>query len=65
MKVQDFGLVCTSKKNGKKLPNSKCKVVKDMVVLEDVGVGENGAKTFVVRKYSPTHPRFKMWRKCL
>jgi len=40
-------------------------VVKDKVVLEDVGVGENGTKTFVVQKYYPTHPRSKLWRKCL
>jgi hypothetical protein len=27
------------------------------VVLEDVGVGKNGAKTWITQKYSPTHLR--------
>jgi hypothetical protein len=26
-----------------------------------MGVGENGAKTWITQKYSPTHQRAKMW----
>ncbi len=33
------------------------------VVLEDMGVGENGAKTQVVWKYSFTHPKTKLQKK--
>jgi hypothetical protein len=31
-------------------------------VLKDVGVGENGAKMWVVRNYSLAHPRIKLWK---
>ncbi len=33
------------------------------VVLKDMGVGENDAKTRVVQKYSPTCPKTKLWSK--
>ncbi len=33
------------------------------VVLEDMGVGENGAKTQVVWEYSFTHPKTKLQKK--
>jgi hypothetical protein len=35
------------------------------VVLEDMGVGENGAKCRTTWKYSPTCPRAKLWSKNL
>jgi hypothetical protein len=35
------------KKNGKKSSNLGCKMVKTKMVLEDVGVRENGAKVRV------------------
>ncbi len=48
MKVQGRSLVHNfSKKNEFFLSNSRYKVVKTEVVLEDMGVRENGAKTHV------------------
>jgi hypothetical protein len=35
------------------------------MVSKDVGVGENGVKTLVIRKYSLAWPRAKLWSKCL
>jgi len=35
-------------------------MVRVEVVLEDVGVKENGAKTNVIQKYFPTPPRTKL-----
>ncbi len=35
------------------------------VVSKDVRGGENGAKTWVVWEYSPTHPITKLWRRYL
>jgi hypothetical protein len=35
------------------------------MVSEDVNVWENGVKAWTAREYSPTHPRIKMWNKCL
>jgi hypothetical protein len=32
---------------------------------KDVGVGENGAKAQDVQEYSLTHPKAKLWNKCL
>ncbi len=34
--------------------------MKAKVVLEDVGVKDNGAKSQVAQKYSPTHLRTKL-----
>jgi hypothetical protein len=34
--------------------------MKAEVVLEDMGVGKNGAKVHVIQEYSPTHPRIKL-----
>jgi hypothetical protein len=35
------------------------------VVLEDVGVKENGAKTHIVQEYYFAHPRIKLRKRCL
>jgi hypothetical protein len=35
------------------------------VVLEDVGVGENGAKVQIALEYSPTYPKITLWKKHL
>ncbi len=35
-------------------------MVKAKVVLEEMGVGKNGAKTQVGKKYSPARPRVKL-----
>jgi len=37
--------------------------VKIEVVLEDMGVGENGAKVQVAWEYSFTHPKTKLQKK--
>jgi len=42
-----------------------CSAVKAEVVLEDVGVGENGAKVRVVLEYSFAHPITRLQKKCL
>jgi len=39
--------------------------VKTKVVLEEVGAGENGAKTRVAAKYSLTQLKVKLWSKHL
>jgi len=41
--------------------DSSCNSVKVEVVLKDVGVKENGAKARATWKYSPAHPRAKLW----
>ncbi len=38
-------------------------MVRAEVVSKDVGAKENGAKTWVVREYSPTHPKVKIWNR--
>jgi hypothetical protein len=40
-------------------------VVRVEVVLDDVHVGENGAKTHVIQKYFLAFLRIKLWKKCL
>ncbi len=35
------------------------------VVLEDMGVGENGAKAWVALEYSLAHPETRLWKRCL
>jgi hypothetical protein len=40
-------------------------VVKVEVVSEDMGIRENGAKAWVVLKYSPTCPKTRLQRKHL
>jgi hypothetical protein len=58
MKVQSLGPIHNlPKKMRKNLSNSRCKVVKVKVVSKEVGVGKNGARTHVVRKYFHAHPR--------
>jgi hypothetical protein len=39
--------------------------VKVKVVLKDMGARENGAKAWVVLKYSPTRPRTRLQKKRL
>ncbi len=39
--------------------------MKAEVVLEDVGVRENGAKARTTWTYSPTRPKVKLWNKRL
>jgi hypothetical protein len=61
MKVQGFSLVHSlPKKSGKKLSNSKCKVMKAEVLLEDMGVGKNGAKVHATQEDFLTCPRTKL-----
>jgi hypothetical protein len=52
------------KKNEKKPSDLGCKVEK-VGVSKDVGARENGVKTQVVQKYSFTHLKTKMWKRCL
>jgi len=40
-------------------------MVKVEVVLEDVGVGENGAKAHVAQKYYPARPKITFQKKQL
>jgi hypothetical protein len=40
--------------------NSRCNVVKAKVILEDMDVSDNSAKTRVVRKYSLARPKTKL-----
>jgi hypothetical protein len=40
-------------------------VIRTKVVLKDVGVGENGAKTWAAQKYSLTWPKVKLHNKRL
>ncbi len=35
------------------------------LVLKDMGATKNGAKMWITQKYSPTHSRIKMWKRCL
>lgn len=66
MKVQGLDLVCSLKKrNKKKLFDLRCKTMKVKVVSKDVGVGENDAKTLVVRKYSPACLKIKLQKRRL
>jgi hypothetical protein len=66
MKVQGLGLVRSfKKKEGNKSSDSGCKVVRAEVMLEDVGVGKNGARTFIVEEYYLTCPRPKLRRRHL
>ncbi len=53
------------KKNEKKPYDSRCKLVRTKMVLKDVGARENGAKTWVVWKYSLACPRIKLRKRCL
>ncbi len=39
--------------------------MRNELVSEDVGVGKNGAKTRATQEYLPTHPRAKLWNRCL
>jgi len=39
--------------------------MKAKVVLGFVGARKNGVKTYVVQEYFFTHPRIKLWRRCL
>jgi len=49
-------------KNEKKPFDSRCRVVKVKVVFEDVGVGENGAKMWIVQKFFFAHLIIKLWK---
>jgi hypothetical protein len=55
----------SSKKSGKKLLHLGCRVVKIEVMSEDVGARKNDAIPHVAQEYFRTHPRTKLWRKCL
>jgi hypothetical protein len=64
-KVRGFDIVCSIIG---KVESSHLMVVYSMrtkVVLEDMGVGENGAKVQIALKYSPTYPKIRLWRKHL
>jgi hypothetical protein len=39
--------------------------MKNELVLKDVGVGENGAKTRATQEYLPARPKAKLWNRCL
>ncbi len=58
-------LVCSLPKIRNRPFDSRCKLVRVEVVLEDVGVGKNVAKMCVAWKYYPAHPRTKLLKKCL
>ncbi len=60
-------LVCSYsfKKNGEQPFDLGSSAVKAGVMLEDVGVRENGAKVQVVLKYSLAHPTTRLQRKHL
>ncbi len=47
------------------LRHFRCNPTRVEVVLEDVGVGENGAKARATQEYSPTHSKAKLWNKHL
>jgi hypothetical protein len=52
-------------KQKKKSSKLGCSVMRVETMLKDVGAGENSAKAQVVLKYSPTHLKTRLQRRCL
>jgi hypothetical protein len=60
MKVQGLGLFHSLPQKNKIKINSKCRVMRAKVVLEDMGIRENGVKMHATQEFFFTRPRIKL-----